>query len=79
MPAIFGSEVFPSTVLAEVASESGAQYVDKLRDDDLPGAADAPNHTYLGLMQDDVVTMTRALGGDRDGGPGRRGDRCLPG
>jgi ABC-type Zn uptake system ZnuABC Zn-binding protein ZnuA len=64
VPAIFGSEVFPSTVLSQVASEADARYVDKLRDDDLPGAGDAPNHTYLGLIQDDVVTMTRALGGD---------------
>lgn len=64
VPAIFGSEVFPSTVLKQVADEAHAQYVDKLRDDELPGAPGAANHTYLGLMVDDVRTMTRALGGD---------------
>ena len=64
VPAIFGSEVFPSTVLKQVAAESGAQYVDKLRDDELPGGSAAPDHTYIGLMVDDVQTMTKALGGD---------------
>lgn len=64
VPAIFGSEVFPSPVLDLIAKESGAQYVDKLRDDELPGKAGEPNHTYLGLIVEDVSIMTRALGGD---------------
>ena len=64
VPAIFGSEVFPSTVLRQVAREAGAKYVDKLRDDELPGRASATNHTYVGLMVEDVTTLTRALGGD---------------
>ena len=64
VPAIFGSEVFPSTVLKQVADEAHAQYVDKLRDDELPGNPGAPNHTYVGLMVDDVQMMTKALGGD---------------
>ena len=62
--AIFGSEVFPSTVLTQVAQAAGAQYVDKLRDDELPADAGAPGHTYVGLMVSDVRIMTRALGGD---------------
>ena len=37
LPAIFGSEVFPSPVLEQIAAETGATYVDDLRDDDLPG------------------------------------------
>jgi ABC-type Zn uptake system ZnuABC Zn-binding protein ZnuA len=64
VPAIFGSEVFPSPVLAQIAKESGAAYVDSLRDDDLPGKTGDADHSYLGLMVDDVTTMTRALGGD---------------
>jgi ABC-type Zn uptake system ZnuABC Zn-binding protein ZnuA len=64
VPAIFGSEVFPSPVLKEVADETGAQFVDKLRDDELPGKESAKNHTYIGLMVEDVKTMTSALGGD---------------
>ena len=64
VPAIFGSEVFPSTVLAQVAHETGVQYVDKLRDDELPGGPGASNHTYVGLMVRDVELITTALGGD---------------
>jgi ABC-type Zn uptake system ZnuABC Zn-binding protein ZnuA len=64
VPAIFGSEVFPSTVLKQVADATGAQYVDKLRDDELPGEPKAPNHTYVGLMVEDVRVMVKALGGD---------------
>jgi ABC-type Zn uptake system ZnuABC Zn-binding protein ZnuA len=64
VPAIFGSEVFPSPVLAQIAREAGAAYVDDLRDDDLPGAPGAPEHTYIGLMVENLKTMARALGGD---------------
>jgi ABC-type Zn uptake system ZnuABC Zn-binding protein ZnuA len=64
VPAIFGSEVYPSPVLDLIAKESGAQYVDKLRDDELPGKPGEPNHTYLGMLVEDVSIMARALGGD---------------
>lgn len=64
VPAIFGSEVFPSPVLNQIAKEAGAVYVDTLRDDTLPGSPGDPNHTYIGLMVFDVATMTKALGGD---------------
>ena len=62
--AIFGSEVFPSPVLEQIGKESGATYVDTLRDDDLPGAPGGNDHSYLGLMKADFVTMVNALGGD---------------
>jgi ABC-type Zn uptake system ZnuABC Zn-binding protein ZnuA len=64
VPAIFGSEVFPSPVLARIGSEAGVRYVDKLRDDDLPGEPGDPEHSWLGLMRFDFVTMVEALGGD---------------
>ncbi len=64
VPAIFGSEVFPSPVLEQLASETGVKYVDKLRDDDLPGAPGDADHSFLGLMKFDFVTMVTALGGD---------------
>ena len=64
VPAIFGSEVFPSPVLARIGSEAGVRYVDKLRDDDLPGEPGGPDHSWLGLMKFDFVTMVEALGGD---------------
>ncbi len=62
--AIFGSEVFPSPVLAQIGNETGAEYVDVLRDDDLPGEPGAPEHSWLGLMTFDYITMTEAMGGD---------------
>jgi ABC-type Zn uptake system ZnuABC Zn-binding protein ZnuA len=64
VPAIFGSEVFPSPVLKQIGQETGAVYVDTLRDDTLPGNPGDPNHTYIGLMVFDVATMTKALGGN---------------
>ncbi|HEV3401208.1 MAG TPA: metal ABC transporter substrate-binding protein, partial [Acidimicrobiales bacterium] len=64
VPAIFGSEVFPSPVLAQIGRETGVRYVDVLRDDDLPGKPGDPEHSWLGLMRFDFVTMVEALGGD---------------
>jgi ABC-type Zn uptake system ZnuABC Zn-binding protein ZnuA len=62
--AIFGSEVFPSPVLAQIANETGAKYIDDLRDDDLPGDNGDPEHSYFGLMLSDFETFMGALGGD---------------
>ena len=80
VPAIFGSEVFPSPVLEQIGREAGVEYVDVLRDDDLPGEPGDPEHSWLGLMRFDFATLTEALGGDpaaldalevRDLGPDR--------
>ena len=62
--AIFGSEVFPSPVLAQIANETGARYIDDLRDDDLPGENGDSEHSYFGLMLEDFRTFMGALGGD---------------
>lgn len=62
--AIFGSEVFPSAVLQQIGRETGVTYVDVLRDDDLLGEPGDADHSFLGLMQFDYVTMIEALGGD---------------
>ena len=67
IPAIFGSEVFPSPVLEQIAAETGATYVDDLRDDDLPGEPGDPEHSYFGLMVFDYRTFMSALGGDATG------------
>ncbi len=64
VPAIFGSEVFPSPVLKQIGKETGVKYVDVLRDDDLPEKPGDPEHSWMGLMHFDYVTMTEALGGD---------------
>ncbi|MEX2291824.1 MAG: metal ABC transporter substrate-binding protein [Mycobacteriales bacterium] len=63
VPVIFGSEVFPSKVLEQIAAETGARYEDTLRDDDLPGEPGDPEHSWLGLMRYDYVTMIKGLGG----------------
>jgi len=62
--AIFGSEVFPSSVLEQIGTETGVRYVDVLRDDDLLGAPGDPEHSWLGLMRFNYTTMVEALGGD---------------
>ena len=64
VPAIFGSEVFPSPVLAQIGKEAGVKYVDVLRDDDLPGKPGEADHSWMGLMHFDYTTMTEAMGGD---------------
>lgn len=64
VPAIFGSEVFPSGVLEQIARETGAEYVDDLRDDEPPGDPNAPEHTYIGMMKRNLQIMASALGGD---------------
>ena len=63
VPAIFGSEVFPSPVMEQIAKEGGASFVDQLRDDDLPGSHGDPDHSYMGLMASNIRIMVPALGG----------------
>lgn len=63
VPAVFGSEVFPSTVLEQIADEAGAHYIDQLRDDAPPGEPNAPEHTYVGMMLRNMELMVPALGG----------------
>ncbi len=63
VPAIFGSEVFPSPILDQIAREAGVNYVDTLRDDDLPGAPGEAQHSYIGLMVANLKIMASSLGG----------------
>lgn len=62
--AVFGSEVFPSPVLAQIGAETGVRYIDVLRDDDLTGEPGDPDHSWADLMRFNYVTMVEALGGD---------------
>ena len=64
VPAFFGSEVFPSVVLEAVAAETGATYYSDLSDEELPGEPGDPEHTYEGMMIENVRLITSALGGD---------------
>ena len=66
LPAVFGSEVFPSTVLETIAKETQARFVDDLRDDDLPGAPGDNEHSYVGLMRANMEAMLPALGGSAE-------------
>jgi ABC-type Zn uptake system ZnuABC Zn-binding protein ZnuA len=64
VPAIFGSEVFPSDVLDQIADEAGAVQVSTLSDDDLPGDPGDPDNTLVAMMVENVRAMADALGGD---------------
>jgi ABC-type Zn uptake system ZnuABC Zn-binding protein ZnuA len=64
VPSFFGSVVFPTAVLEQVAAESGVTYVGNLSDDALPGAPGDPKHSYVGMMADNVRTIVQGLGGD---------------
>ena len=64
LPAVFGSEVFPSDVLQTIAMEAGARFIDDLADDDLPGVPGDSDHSYLGLMLQNLRIMIPALGGN---------------
>ena len=66
VPAVFGSEVFPSPVMEQIAREGGASFVDQLRDDDLPGSHGDPDHSYMGLMASNIRIMVPALGGSAE-------------
>jgi ABC-type Zn uptake system ZnuABC Zn-binding protein ZnuA len=63
VPAVFGSEVFPSDVLETIAEATGATFVADLRDDDLPGNPGDPDHSYIGMMVVNMELMITALGG----------------
>jgi ABC-type Zn uptake system ZnuABC Zn-binding protein ZnuA len=63
VPAVFGSEVFPSPVLEQIAREGKTSYIDKLRDDELPGRPGDPHHSYIGMMIENLTVMFEALGG----------------
>ena len=64
VPAVFGSEVFPSTVVEQIAREANVQTIGTLSDDDLPGEPGDLQNTYVGMMLENVRTMIPALGGN---------------
>ena len=63
VPAIFGSEVFPSKVMEQIAREAKVKFVDQLSDDELPAP---PHDSFIGMMANNVAIMTAALGGKTD-------------
>lgn len=70
VPAIFGSEVFPSKVEEQIAQEADVKLANT-SDDDLPGEGSAnamendnPTHTYIGMMANNLRILAENLGGD---------------
>jgi ABC-type Zn uptake system ZnuABC Zn-binding protein ZnuA len=66
VPAIFASEVFPTNIVDKIAKEGNVTIVETLSDDDLPGNPDDYNHSYLGMMLENMKNMIIPLGGNID-------------
>lgn len=64
LPVVFGAAEFSSDVLETIADETDAVFIDELADDDLPGGPGDAEHSYLGLMRQNMRIMIPALGGD---------------
>ena len=64
VPAIFASEVFSNRITDQIAKEAGVNVVQTLSDDTLPGNLTSPNHTYVGMMLDNMENMVVPLGGN---------------
>ena len=70
VPAIFGSEVYPSQVEEQIAREAKVK-IANTADDELPGEGSAnamestnPQHTYIGMMANNLRILASNLGGD---------------
>ncbi|BAY18284.1 periplasmic solute binding protein [Anabaenopsis circularis NIES-21] len=70
VPAIFGSEVYPSKVEEQIAREAKVK-IANTADDELPGTGSAnaiennnPQHTYIGMMANNLRIIAENLGGN---------------
>src|ERR671910_661484 len=66
IPAIFASEVFPTNIIDQIAKEGNVTLVETLSDDDLPGNTGNNNHSYVGMMLENMKNMIIPLGGNID-------------
>lgn len=64
VPAIFGSAEFPSPVIEQIGREAGVHFVGTLSDDVLPGRPGEAQHSWLGMMRQNFITIVASLGGD---------------
>jgi ABC-type Zn uptake system ZnuABC Zn-binding protein ZnuA len=64
VPAIFGSEVFPSKIMDQIGKDGNVKSVTSLADDVLPGKPTNSNHTYVGMMLKDMEDIIIPLGGN---------------
>ncbi len=66
VPAIFASEVFSSKFIDQIAKEGNVTIVETLSDDDLPGQYGDENHSYVGMMLENMENMIIPLGGNTE-------------
>ena len=66
IPAIFASEVFPTNIIDQIAKEGNVTIVETLSDDNLPGNIGDNNHSYVGMMLENMKNMIVPLGGNID-------------
>ena len=66
VPAIFASEIFPTNIIEQIAKEANVTVVETLSDDDLPGNPGDNNHSYIGMMLENMKNMIVPLGGNID-------------
>ena len=66
VPAIFASEVFPTNIIDQIAKEGNITVVETLSDDDLPGKPGDNNHSYVGMMIENMKNMIIPLSGNID-------------
>jgi ABC-type Zn uptake system ZnuABC Zn-binding protein ZnuA len=64
VPAIFASEVFPTNIINQIAKEGNITVVETLSDDDLPGNPGDKDHSYIGMMIENMKNMIIPLGGN---------------
>jgi len=64
VPAIFGSEVFTTGLVDQIANEANVQIVGTLSDDDLPGDPGDPQNSYVGMMLQNMKNILVALDGN---------------
>jgi ABC-type Zn uptake system ZnuABC Zn-binding protein ZnuA len=64
VPAIFASEVFPTNIVDQIAKDGNVTVVETLSDDDLPGNPGDNNHSYVGMMLENMKNMIIPLGGN---------------
>ena len=64
VPAIFASEVFPTNIIDQIAKEGNITVVETLSDDNLPGKPGENNHSYVGMMIENMKNMILPLGGN---------------
>ena len=53
-----------AALIDQIAPETGVT-VNTLLDDGLPGEPDVPEHTYIGMMVENLRTLASTLGGDQ--------------